>query len=248
MYSNHAHESVTQPHIVIVDETVRTRERLVHYLSREGYRVTACETGDDALNLIESDPAALVLLCKPLHSEPLFNLIAAIARIRNTAIIVMSDKDEMIDRIAGFECGADDYVQRAIHDRELLARIRSRLRRLGSTGSKWGEVSVSRMRYRFGNLSLDPLSRKIQSPRGDVDLSESEFRLLVALLRNPHEALSRQRLVSFLHDDDLPVNERSVDVQIGRLRGKIEPMKKRPKLIKTVRSAGYMLDVEVQRN
>ena len=235
-----------QSHIVVVDGNRRAREDMKAYLAREGYRVTALGAGSE-VNALLADRPDLVIICLPLPD--MLNLMHSLRGLRGTATIVLSDKDDVADRVAGLEIGADDYLPKSLHRRELLARIRSMLRRL----QFHGDSPVGRSRggpntktvYRFANWRLDRLDRSLTAGGREADLSPNEFDLLITFLENPRQILSRQQLLDLLHRGDPSVFDRSIDVQIGRLRRKIEPNPKHPSLIKTIRGAGYILDVDV---
>lgn len=235
-----------QSHIVVVDEVRRAREDMKAYLAREGYRVTAVGAGSDVKALIADRPD-LVIICLPLPD--MLNLMHTLRGLRGTATIVLSDKDEVADRVAGLEIGADDYLPKSLHRRELLARIRSMLRRLqfhgdSPVGRGRGGANTKTV-YRFANWRLDRLDRSLTAGGREADLSPNEFDLLITFLENPRQILSRQQLLDLLRRGDPSVFDRSIDVQIGRLRRKIEPNPKHPSLIKTIRGAGYILDVDV---
>lgn len=238
-----------QPHIILVDANRRAREDMKGYLAREGYRVTVVPGGTEARALMSAGPVDLILICLPLPDISVSGLMRALRGMRETATIILSDKDDVADRVAGLEIGADDYLPRSLHRRELLARIRSMLRRLqfhgDSPAGRFRGVTSTRTVFRFAGWTLDRLERSLTSERGEAELSRNEFDLLLTFLENPKRILSRQRLLDLLHHGDSEVFDRSIDVQIGRLRRKIERNPKHPSLIKTIRGAGYILDVDV---
>jgi DNA-binding response OmpR family regulator len=238
-----------QPHIILVDGNRRAREDMKGYLAREGYRVTAASSGAEARAAVADKPADLVIVCLPLPDMTAMSLMRALRGMRDTATIILSDKDDVADRVAGLEIGADDYLPKSLHRRELLARIRSMLRRLqfhgDSPAGKFRGVTSAKTVYRFAGWRLDRLARSLTSDGGNAELSPNEFELLITFLENPRQILSRQRLLDLLHHGDASVFDRSIDVQIGRLRRKIERNPKHPLLIKTIRGAGYILDVDV---
>ncbi len=146
---------------------------------------------------------------------------------------------ETSERIIGLEVGADDYVTKPFEPRELLARVRSVLRRLEAAGPV---VSEGFAVFEFEGWHIDIVARRLTSPeQNPVVLSSGEFNLLRTLLENPNQIVSRDRILDFTHDHDAPVFDRSVDVQVARLRRKIERDPQHPELIKTVRNGGYLL-------
>ena len=238
-----------QPYIILVDGDRRAREDMKGYLTREGYRVTAVGSGSETRGLVAAQPADLVIVCLPLPDMPAMNLMRELRGMRDTATIILSDKDDVADRVAGLEIGADDYLPKSLHRRELLARIRSMLRRLqfhgDSPAGKFRGVTSATTVYRFAQWRLDRLARSLTSDGGAADLSPNEFDLLITFLENPRQVLTRQQLLDLLHHGDPAVFDRSIDVQIGRLRRKIERNPRHPSLIKTIRGSGYVLDVDV---
>lgn len=241
-------QSREQSHIVVVDGDRRAREAMKAYLAHEGYRVTALGAGSE-VNASIADGPALVIICLPLPDISAINLMHSLRGLRGTATIVLSDKNDVADRVAGLEIGADDYLPKSLHRRELLARIRSMLRRLQFHGDSPAGRARSgpnaKTIYRFAEWRLDRLARSLTTGVSETDLSPTEFDLLITFLENPRQVLSRQQLLDLLHHDDPAVFDRSIDVQIGRLRRKIELNPKHPSLIKTIRGAGYILDVDV---
>jgi DNA-binding response OmpR family regulator len=238
-----------QPHIILVDGNRHTREDMKGYLSREGYRVTAVGGGSEARALVSAKPADLVIVCLPLPDMSAMDFMRALRGVCETATIILSNKDDVADRVAGLEVGADDYLPRSLHRRELLARIRSMLRRMQFHGEtpagRFRGVTNATTVYRFAGWRLDRLARSLTSDGGEADLSPNEFDLLITFLENPRQILSRQQLLDLLHHGDAAVFDRSIDVQIGRLRRKIERNPRHPLLIKTIRGAGYILDADV---
>jgi DNA-binding response OmpR family regulator len=238
-----------RPYIILVDGNRRAREDMKEYLSREGYRVTAVGSGAEARVRVSSQPADLVIVCLPLTDMSAMTLMQSLRSMRDTATIILSDKDDVADRVAGLEIGADDYLPKSLHRRELLARIRSMLRRMQfhgeSPAGKFRGVTTARTVFRFAGWRLDRLARSLVSDGREAELSPNEFDLLITFLENPKQILSRQRLLDLLHHGDATVFDRSIDVQIGRLRRKIERNPKHPSLIKTIRGAGYILDTDV---
>ncbi|SDG59786.1 two-component system, OmpR family, response regulator [Thalassobaculum litoreum DSM 18839] len=177
-------------------------------------------------------------------------------------IIIVSGKGEAVERIVGLEIGADDYVTKPFEPRELIARVRSVLRRLApaipenqsraAIGSRTGAGKPAQSAdaapvYEFEGWRLDTGSRTLSHSAEPVPLTTGEYQLLVVLLERAGRVLSRDQLLDFTHGDQTPVFDRSIDVQIGRIRTKIESDRVQPQIIKTIRNAGYMLAVPVRR-
>lgn len=237
-------------HILVVDDDPEVRDVINEYLTEEGYRVSLTGDGQAMQKVLEQGPVDLVILDVRLPGEDGLTLAAELRRRTEAGIIMLSRKGELVDRVAGLEVGADDYVAKPFHLRELLARVRSVLRRRepppAQEGSEAGGTSAPRLR--FAGFELDRHKRLLLSPDGKpVDLSAGEFDLLLAFLERPKRALSRDQLLDIARGRDAALFDRSIDVQVGRLRRKIEANPRRPELIKTVRGVGYMFDSDIQR-
>jgi DNA-binding response OmpR family regulator len=239
------------PHVHLVDDDPEIRSLVREYLEDEGFRVTTAEDGAQMRSTLEDDPANLVILDVRLPGESGLDLALHLRQTSEVPIIMLSEKDDIVDRVAGLEIGADDYVPKPFHLRELLARIRSLIRRteassdtaktdIGDHGSS-AEGAVS-----FSGWTLKIGRRELFSPDGvPIELSAGEFNLLVAFAERPNRILSRDQLLNIVYNREANLFDRSIDVQIGRLRRKIEIDPKRPSLIKTVRGAGYMFNSDV---
>jgi two-component system OmpR family response regulator len=162
------------------------------------------------------------------------------------AIIIVTGRGESVDRIVGLELGADDYVTKPFDLRELLARVRSVLRRSAPSGGE--RASSNGTAIEFAGFRLDPDARVLTGPRNsEVPLTTGEFDLLCIFLDHPNRVLSRDQLMGFVHGRDAGPFDRAIDVQIGRLRRKIEHDPAKPELIKSIRGAGYLFTARVQR-
>ncbi|MGE4217859.1 MAG: response regulator [Alphaproteobacteria bacterium] len=245
----------SQIHIAVVDDDPDIREVISTYLSEEGYCVSACVSGDELWTALDGRPAELVILDVRLNAENGFEIAKALRSKSDIGIIMLTAKADVVDRVVGLEVGADDYVVKPFHLRELAARVKSVLRRRTPPGEA-GSTETSSLNQdtphegsvlRFADWKLDEDRRQLSGPDGDVDLTAGEFDLLVALVTHPQRALSRDQLLDFARGRSATLFDRSIDVQIGRLRRKIEVDPKKPAIIKTVRGAGYMLAVNVQR-
>lgn len=225
----------TQPSVLVVEDERAQREVLVYNLESEGFRVFKAEDGDEALLLIEEEQPDLILLdwmlpgtsgievCRQIKMRP---------ALRATPVIMISARSEEVDKVRGLETGADDYVVKPYSIKELVARMRSQLRR--SRPSTVGESLT------FGDIVLDSEQHKVSRAGNELHLGPTEFRLLTTFIEKPGRVWSREQLLDRVWGRDIYVDTRTVDVHIGRLRkalcqhGGEDP-------IRTVRGAGYAL-------
>lgn len=236
-------------HVLAVDDDESVRDLISEYLTENGYRVTAVGNGRDIDSVMKSDPVDIILLDVKLPGEDGFSLARGIRKHSDVPIIMLTGQGHEVDRVLGLELGADDYLVKPFSPRELLARIKAVLRRYEGRESASGNADVRResdlRTYRFSGWELSTGSRRLVSPTGNrIELTNGEYALLISFLKSPARVLSRDQLLggSRLHDD---IYDRSIDVQILRLRRKIEADPNEPKLIKTERGAGYFFDAEV---
>lgn len=241
---------VSSEHILVVDDDPDIRELVSDYLMEEGFSVSSAADGEAMHEVLERGPVDLVILDVRLPGEDGLTLAAELRQKIEAGIIMLSCKDELVDKVAGLEVGADDYLAKPFHLRELLARVRSVLRRRdgGLAPSSNRTAKQPDTNLRFAGFELDRHKRLLLTPTGEpVDLSAGEFDLLVAFLKHPKRALSRDQILDDVRGREAAPFDRSIDVQVGRLRRKIESNPRRPELIKTVRGVGYMFDIEVQQ-
>jgi len=235
-------------HILLVDTEEETLDTLRAYLGEEGFEVSLARDGDEMRHAMARSPVHLVILDVRLaHDDGLF-LAGELRRSSDAGIIILTRKDELADRVAGLEIGADDYIAKPVHMRELLARVRSVLRRRDHSSShvNGAPTGVSRPIARFGRFRLDPSARTLSDLDGnEIELTTGELNLLLAFVDNPRSVLSRNQLMDHLHGGEIEAFDRSIDVQVGRLRRKIESNPRHPELITTIRGVGYMLDCDV---
>lgn len=245
--------------VVVVDDDAEIIDLVREYLGQEGFLVDEACDGETLRALMAKGVPDLVLLDLKLPGDDGLALARELRRdFPMVGIVMISGKEDVVDRVAGLEVGADDYIVKPFHLRELLARVRSVLRRRDDTavgGTRYrtstpraitSSDTVSQRLYRFCGWRLDAEKRKLESSEGtNVDLTSGEFDLLVALVLHPNQALTRDQLLDYVSGTTADVYDRSVDVQIGRLRRKIERDPKRPALIKTIRNIGYMLNSDV---
>jgi DNA-binding response OmpR family regulator len=231
---------------LVVDDEAGIRDLLERYFSSQGFRV--CTAGDAAAAraILDHEPIDLILLDVGLPGEDGLSLTRYVRERSNGAVILVSGRAEPIERVVGLEVGADDYVSKPFDLRELLARVRSVLRRTRPIST--ATVVERRETLQFEGLQLDVQARQLQAANGtEIPLTSGEFDLLLALLENANRVLSREQLMQRIHGREAGPFDRAIDVQISRLRQKIEPDAARPALIKTVRNAGYVLTCAVVR-
>jgi len=233
-----------EAHLLVVDDDAAIRDLVREYLSEHDYKVSVAETGAEMDKVLAAEPVDLVILDLKLPDEDGLAIARRLRESLDLPIIILTGRKEEADRVMGLELGADDYVTKPFSQRELMARIKAVLRRTEQKRATRRQETV-RM-YRFSGWELTTGTRRLKSPDGrNVDLTNSEYALLVAFLRAPQKILSRDQLLesSRLHDD---IYDRSIDVQILRLRRKIEESPNQPKLIRTERGAGYYINSSVE--
>ena len=231
-------------HILVVEDDRPTRDLIARYLIDNHFRVSTAVTGAQGKGVLDGERVDLVVLDLNLPDQDGLMLAKKLLAEHDVPIVILTGRSEEMDRVLGLELGADDYVTKPFSPRELLARIRAVLRR---AQVKPGNRRAQALRvYRFAGFELRSGTRRLISPGGrDVELTGGEFSLLVAFLNAPKQILSRDQLLegSRMYDD---VYDRSIDVQILRLRRKLEANPSEPQLIRTERGAGYYLDCEVE--
>ncbi|MGC4027938.1 MAG: response regulator [Steroidobacteraceae bacterium] len=228
--------------MLLVDDDQRIRGMLRQFLAERGMQVHEAPDGKCMFALLKTLNVDVIVLDVMLPGEDGFSLCRQLRLNSTVPVILLTAINDAADRIAGLELGADDYVAKPFDPRELLARIRAVLRRMGGTGA----VSRDRNVYRFLGWTLDP-SRRTLRTRHDVlvDLTSGEFDLLLAFIEYPQQILHRDRLLDLARGRTNQAYDRSIDVQISRLRRKIETDPADPQLIKTVRSEGYIFTADV---
>jgi DNA-binding response OmpR family regulator len=234
------------PHILLVDDERDIREPLALYLSRNGVRVTKAENAAAARQMLSAYAIDLVLLDIMMPGEDGLSLAGFIRATTPTPIILLTAKTEEMDRVVGLEIGADDYVTKPFSPRELLARIKAVLRRVGDNGRPVRAPDAET--YGFGPWLLKTGERELVGADGvAIPLSTGEYNLLHAFVTHPRRVLSREQLLDLSQGRELAAFERSIDNHISRLRKKLEVNPADPKLIKTVWGGGYTLAAEVKR-
>jgi len=232
-------------HILIVDDDREIRRLLQEYLTQSGYRVTDVGEGRAMRKALDEYQIDLVVLDLMLPGEDGLSLCRTLRIRSNIPVLMLTARGSEVDRIVGLEMGADDYLAKPFSPRELLARIRSVLRRANSLPLQSVDPDVSA--YRFGGWSLDVVTRNMTAADGlVVPLSGAEFRLLRVFLEHPNVVLSRDQLLELVSGRESMPFDRSVDVLIGRLRRRLNDAGKEPALIKTIRGQGYVLATRVE--
>lgn len=229
--------------LLVVDDEAALREPLAEYLSRQGFSVSQAVSAADARTFLREETPDLVLLDIMMPGEDGFSFCRHLVESRAIPTIFLTAKGEATDRIVGLEIGADDYVVKPFEPRELVARIRSVLRR-----ATRGAPAVDNELMEFEGWKLDPLKRRLIDPEGlIIAISSVEFRLLMAFLEHPRQVLDRDRLLDMVQGREAHLFDRAVDNQVSRLRRKVEVDSRNPQLIQTVWGGGYMLAADVRR-
>jgi two-component system OmpR family response regulator len=232
------------PHLLIVDDDKELCALLSKFLTRHGYRVSTAHNGGEMISILETSRIGLVILDLMLPGEDGLSLCRRIRATSTLPIIMLTATADEVDRIIGLEMGADDYLAKAANPRELLARVRAVLRRVDAPQA--GTPTDQKRILEFSGWRLDVTQRQLISPKDAlVPLRAGEFELLLAFVERPQRVLSRDQLLDLSRGRSASVFDRSIDVQVSRLRRKIEDDPKEPTLIKTVRSGGYILAANV---
>jgi len=222
--------------VLVVEDEESYREALSFLLEREGFEVSLAETGPDALAIFERDGADIVLLDVMLPGVPGTEVCRQIRKTSQVPVIMVSARDEEIDKVIGLELGADDYVTKPYSPRELLARIRAVLRR----GTEAPDLGTTVLEVAGVRMDVD---RHVVTVHGEpVTLPLREFELLEVLLRNAGRVLTRGQLIDRVWGADYVGDTKTLDVHVTRLRAKIEADPKAPQLLLTVRGLGYKLE------
>ncbi|HUZ72286.1 MAG TPA: response regulator [Stellaceae bacterium] len=236
-------------HILVVDDQKEVCDVVHEYLSGEGYRVSVAHDGAAMRRALAQDRADLIILDVMLPGEDGLTLARGLREQSDVGIIILTGRGETVDRIIGLEMGADDYLAKPFHLRELLARVKSVLRRVTLRAMPNDRPVAGPNKARFAGWHLDLAARELVSPSGgEVRLTTGEFNLLAAFVSNANRVLSRDRLLDLARNREAGPFDRTIDVQVGRLRRKLEPDPQKPTMIKTVRGTGYIFtpSVEIQ--
>jgi DNA-binding response OmpR family regulator len=232
-------------HVLAVDDDPVMRAMIAEYLAGQNMRVSVAVDSRQMQRVLAVGGVDLVILDLKLGNEDGLEIVRALRAEYNLPIIVLTGhRREAVDRVVGLELGADDYLTKPFSPRELLARIHAVLRRLTSARP---DRDAKRMRYRFAGWELNLRTRRLMSPSGEnVPLTKGEFALLTVFLQSPQHVLTREHLLGASRVHDNEVFDRSIDVQILRLRRKLEIEPSTPTLIKTERGVGYVFSSPVE--
>jgi two-component system OmpR family response regulator len=231
-------------HIFVVDDEAAARDMIGDYLKMHGFGVTLCESGAALRTAFAKARPDLVVLDLNMPEEDGLSVIRFLKQAGSVPIIMLTATASPIDRVVGLELGADDYLAKPAELRELLARIRSVLRRSTAPAPGTGAGTPNRT-VKLGTKWLDLDARSLRDADGNEHpLTASEFSLLKAFAENPKRVLTRERLLDLAQARDSEAFDRAIDVRITRIRRKIEPDPSRPRIIRTVRGAGYVFSPE----
>ena len=234
------------PHIIIVDDEAPAREMVGEYLKMHGFAVALCDGGKSLRTAIDTSVPDLVVLDLNMPEEDGLSIIRDLKGRTNVPVIMLTATASPIDRVVGLELGADDYIAKPCELRELMARIRSVLRRSvplkAAAGSENASNKAARDQLvRFGTKWLDLEAQALRDDEGNEHpLTASEFGLLKVFAANPKRVLSRERLLELANARDSEAFDRAVDLRIMRIRRKIEPDPTKPAVIRTIRGGGYL--------
>ncbi len=233
------------PTILVVDDDPEIRDLVARFLEKHSLEAITAPDGERALRAVKDRQPDLIVLDLMLPGEDGFEITKKVRQISNVPIIMLTALAEDTDRIVGLELGADDYVTKPFNPRELLARIRAVLRRASGQPAE----EQDDLHYSFAAWRLDTARRELFDPEGSlVSLTAGEYDLLIAFLEHPRRVLDRDQLLTFTKGRMAQPFDRSVDVQLSRLRRKIEQDPKEPEIIKTVRGGGYQFTPAVEKS
>jgi len=232
-------------HLAVLDDEAEITRLIARYLGAQGFRVSELHRGADLEALMRDDPPALVLLDLGLPGEDGFAIARSLREHHRVGLVIVSGRGDAIDKVVGLEVGADDYVTKPFDLRELLARIKAVLRRLDAAPIPAAPAPAEG--FCVGGWRIEVAARRVTDAAGaELALTGGEFDLLVTFCRHPARVLSRDFLLDATRGREAGPFDRTVDVQVGRLRRKLEADPERPALIKSVRGAGYLLAAPVE--
>jgi len=233
------------PRILLIDDEPSIREPLGEYLEAQGFAVSAAESAAEARSILRAQGVDLVVSDIMMPGEDGLSLTRHLRETSSIPVILLTARAEDTERIIGLEIGADDYVVKPFNPRELVARIRTVLRRTQANGRALDPGGTS---YAFGPWVLREVERVlVDEAGGEVALSSGEYHLLHALVRHPRQVMSRDRLLDMVRGREADIFDRAIDNLVSRLRKKIEEDPARPQFVKTVWGGGYTLACEVKR-
>lgn len=233
------------PRVLIVDDDPVIRELLASYLLRDGYQVHCAGTAEQAETSLQEHPVDLVMLDIRLPGKDGLTLTRELRVRSEVGIILITGRDDEIDRIVGLECGADDYVVKPFNPRELVSKAKNLVRRVRHAQALQPQAETRQLKY-FGDWVLDVDRRRLVAADGSEGLlTQGEFQLLSVLLRNAGHTLSRDQLMDQIRNREWLPNDRSIDVLVGRLRRKLNDDPADPQLIITIHGTGYLFSAVV---
>jgi len=234
--------------ILVVDDDAKIRLLLRRCLESDGYRVVEAETEAEVVQQLASNTVDLITLDLQLGAENGLHIAAKVRETSNVPIVMVTGKGDVIDKVVGLEIGADDYIAKPFHLREVQARIRSAIRRNEMvTGRQVSEDPVDQT-FVFNGWVANFQTYELKTPSGEVcDMTTTDFKLLMLFLNAPKRVLSRDQIMDQLSGSDWAPYDRTVDNQVARLRKKIEIDPARPQIIKTVRGIGYTFVADVEK-
>jgi len=238
--------TTSRSHILVVDDDPQIRCLLTDYLGENGLRVTAVANGEDLANVLADETIDLIILDLRLANEDGMELARSLRERLAIPVVMLTGVRDEADRVMGLELGADDYVTKPFSPRELLARIRTVLRRTKNAAADVPRRNEIRA-YRFGDFELNLRTRRLKRQDGrTVNLTNGELNLLAALLAAPERILTRDQLLEASRVYDNEVYDRAIDIQVLRLRRKIETDPSEPRFIVTERGVGYVFSAPVE--
>jgi two-component system OmpR family response regulator len=230
-------------HIAVLDDEVEITRLLASYLQAQGFRVSQTHDGRSLLRLMDDDPAQIVLLDLGLPGEDGLSIARLLRERWRCGLVIVTGRGDAVDKVVGLEIGADDYVTKPFDMRELVARVKAVMRRIESAPAAVAQAPAQTTStvLCFAGWRLDTAARRLEGPQGaTVTLTSGEFDLLGAVATHPGRVLSRDFLLEQTRGREAAPFDRTIDVQVGRLRKKIEADPEDPQIIKSVRSAGYV--------
>ncbi|HXS05462.1 MAG TPA: response regulator transcription factor [Rhizomicrobium sp.] len=236
-------------HVAIVEDDPDVRAVLTRSLGSDGYQITELESGAGIDGVLNASPVDLVILDIGLPDVDGLTITQQIRRRSNVAIIIVSGRGDLADRVVGLEIGADDYITKPFEPREILARVRSVLRRSHHKQDAAPSIGEKHRRYTFCDLVLDASAQLLHDAGGEaINLTSGEFKLLETMVTRANRVLSRDQLMDACYGNNTPAFDRSIDVCIGRLRKKLQDDPRNPSIIRTVRNGGYIFAARVTRH
>jgi two-component system, OmpR family, response regulator len=237
----------SMPHLLLVDDDEDILSLLTNFFRKHGHVVSVAADGEGMFAALEKHPIDLIILDVMLRHEDGFSLCRRLRATSTLPVIMLTAVADQIDRVVGLEIGADDYLTKPFDQRELLARVKAVLRRSAATAAA-PKPDETRPLLCFAGWRLDIVRRELRSADNAlVLLSGGEFDLLLAFVEHPRRVLTREQLIDLARGSTHVAFDRSIDVQVSRLRYKLEQDPKNPSLIRTIRNAGYMFLPEVTR-